>query len=80
MPDLHACGKSEGEAIGMGWNDRLDVMRWLQTFQTDTMVVHGVSMGAATTMMLSSMQKPHGVKDIRFIEDCGYTSVWDEFS
>ena len=48
MPDLHASGKSEGEAIGMGWNDRLDVMQWMQTFQTDTMVVHGVSMGAAT--------------------------------
>ncbi|MBQ2179078.1 MAG: alpha/beta hydrolase, partial [Prevotella sp.] len=43
MPDLHASGKSEGEAIGMGWNDRLDVMQWMQTFQTDTMVVHGVS-------------------------------------
>ena len=80
MPDLHACGKSEGEAIGMGWNDRQDVMQWMQTFQTDTMVVHGISMGAATTMMLSSMQKPDGVKDIRFIEDCGYTSVWDEFA
>ena len=39
----------------------------------------GVSMGAATTMMLSSMQMPKGIKDIRFIEDCGYTSVWDEF-
>ena len=25
------------------------------------------------------MQMPQGVKDIRFIEDCGYTSVWDEF-
>ena len=67
------------EAIGMGWNDRLDVMQWMQTFQTDTMVVHGVSMGAATTMMLSSMQMPKDIKDLRFIEDCGYTSVWDEF-
>ena len=80
MPDLHASGKSEGETIGMGWNDRLDVMQWIQTFQTDTIVVHGVSMGAATTMMLSSMQMPKGIKDIRFIEDCGYTSVWDEFA
>ena len=79
MPDLHASGKSEGEAIGMGWNDRLDLMQWIQTFQTDTIVVHGVSMGAATTMMLSSMQMPKGIKDIRFIEDCGYTNVWDEF-
>ena len=52
MPELHACGESEGEAIQMGWKDRLDVLQWMKTFQADTMVVHGVSMGAATTMML----------------------------
>jgi fermentation-respiration switch protein FrsA (DUF1100 family) len=80
MPELHACGESEGEAIQMGWKDRLDALHWLKTFQTDTMVVHGVSMGAATTMMLSGEQMPDGIKDLRFVEDCGYTSVWDEFA
>ncbi len=80
MPDLHACGESEGDAIQMGWKDRLDVLHWLKTFQTDTMVVHGVSMGAATTMMLSGEQMPDGIQDLRFVEDCGYTSVWDEFA
>lgn len=44
---------------------------------TSWMVVHGISMGAATTMMLSNETPPY----IRcFIEDSGYTSVWDEFS
>lgn len=35
-------------------------------------------MGAATTMMVSGEeQKPY----VRcFVEDCGYTSVWDQFS
>ena len=80
MPELHACGESEGEAIQMGWKDKDDVMQWLKTFQTDTMVVHGVSMGAATTMMLSGMQMPEGISDLRFVEDCGYTSVWEEFA
>ena len=80
MPDLHACGESEGEAIQMGWKDRLDVLHWMKTFQADTMVVHGVSMGAATTMMLSGETMPEGTKDLRFVEDCGYTSVWDEFA
>ena len=80
MPELHGCGESEGEAIQMGWKDRLDVMQWLKTFQADTMVVHGVSMGAATTMMLSGEQMPGGIKDLRFVEDCGYTCVWDEFA
>lgn len=80
MPELHACGESKGEAIQMGWKDRLDVLHWLKTFQADTMVVHGVSMGAATTMMLSGEQMPDGIKSLRFVEDCGYTSVWDEFA
>ena len=80
MPELHACGESEGEAIQMGWKDRLDVLQWMKTFQADTMVVHGVSMGAATTMMLSGEQRPDGIKDLHFVEDCGYTSVWNEFA
>ena len=80
MPELHGCGESEGEAIQMGWKDRLDIMQWMKTFQADTMVVHGVSMGAATTMMLSGEQMPEGIKDLRFVEDCGYTCVWDEFA
>ena len=80
MPELHGCGESEGEAIQMGWKDRLDVMQWMKTFQADTMVVHGVSMGAATTMMLSGEQMPEGINDLRFVEDCGYTCVWDEFA
>ena len=80
IPDLHGCGESEGDAIQMGRKDRLDALHWLKTFQTDTMVVHGVSMGAATTMMLSGEKMPDGIKDLRFVEDCGYTSVWDEFA
>lgn len=80
MPDLHACGQSEGEAIRMGWLDRLDVLRWIEAFQTDSVVVHGVSMGGATTMMLSGETMPEGIQDVRFVEDCGYTSVWEEFA
>ena len=80
MPELHGCGESGGEAIQMGWKDRLDVMQWMKTFLADTMVVHGVSMGAATTMMLSGEQMPEGIKDLRFVEDCGYTCVLDEFA
>lgn len=46
------------------------------------MVVHGISMGAATTMMVSG-EVEHGINQQPFIkcfvEDCGYTSAWDEF-
>ena len=44
------------------------------------MVVHGVSMGGATAMMMSGEKMPDKVRDVRFVEDCGYTSVWDEFA
>lgn len=81
LPDLYQHGDSEGESIQMGWKDRLDVMHWMQIaadiFHTHNMVVHGISMGAATTMMVSGEEQPVYVK--AFVEDCGYTSVWDEF-
>ena len=80
LPDLHAHGLSEGDMIQMGWLDSRDIVHWMTIFQTDTMVVHGVSMGAATTMMTSAKALPKGVRDIRFVEDCGYTCVWDEFA
>lgn len=80
MPDLHAHGLSEGDMIQMGCLDRKDALHWLTVFQTDTMVVHGVSMGGATTMMTSAEPLPPGIRDIHFVDDCGYTSVWDEFS
>jgi hypothetical protein len=80
MPDLHAHGLSEGGMIQMGWLDRKDALRWLSVFQSDTMVVHGVSMGAATAMMMSGEEMPETVRAVCFVEDCGYTSVWDEFA
>ena len=41
-------------------------------------VIHGISMGAATTMAVSGEKNPGYVKC--FVEDCGYMSVWDEFA
>ena len=84
MPDLHAHGLSEGEAVQMGWKDRKDVLHWMtvasKLFGTNDFVIHGVSMGAATTMCVSGEKMPECVKTVRFVEDCGYTSVWDEFN
>lgn len=87
LPDLHAHGMSEGGDIQMGWKDRLDVKRWTEvadslfsdSCHSSRIVVHGVSMGAATTMCLSG--ESGLLPSVRaFVEDCGYTSVWDEFS
>lgn len=86
LPDLHGHGKSDGNDIQMGWKDRIDVMLWMKEaermFHVDScasrMVVHGVSMGAATTMCVSGEPQPNYVRC--FVEDCGYTTVWDEFT
>ena len=83
LPDLHYHGASEGRAIRMGWRDRLDVLQWMEVANgifggSTQMVVHGISMGAATTMMVSGEAQQPYVKC--FVEDCGYTSVWDQFA
>ncbi len=81
LPDQEAHAQSEGEWIQMGWLDRQNMQQWVRVahamFQADTMVVHGVSMGAATAMCLAGDPTPDYVR--AFVEDCGYTSVWDEF-
>lgn len=82
LPDLRAHGKSQGQYIGMGWLDRKDLLGWINTIVAQdpqaTIVLHGISMGAATVMMTAGEELPANVKAI--VEDCGYTSVWDIFS
>ena len=81
IPDLRAHGKSQGDYIGMGWDDRKDIISWIDFIKKEDpnaqVVLHGVSMGAATVMMTSGEELPSNVKSI--VADCGYTSVWDQF-
>lgn len=82
VPDLRRHGKSEGDYIGMGWDDRLDIISWINYILNEDpnaeIILHGVSMGAATVLMTSGEEIPSNVKAI--VADCGYTSVWDEFA
>lgn len=78
-PSLRGHADSEEEFISMGWKDRLDVIDWIEyiaKMHPDCKIMlHGVSMGAATTMMTVGEELPENVK--LAIEDCGYTNVWD---
>ena len=80
VPDLQYHGYSEGDAIQMGWYDRFDVEKLTELaheiWPNDFTVIHGVSMGGATTMMMSGDFLPQYVR--AFVEDCGYSSVWDQ--
>jgi len=83
LPDLRYAGLSGGTHIQMGWLDRLDVAQWERDVlprlfgDSAAVAVHGISMGAATVMMLSGDSLSPRVR--AFVEDCGYTSVWDQF-
>ena len=81
IPDLRGHGFSEGDYIGMGWDDREDFIQWIDYLLSKdphaSIILYGVSMGGATVMDVAGEKLPHQVKAI--IEDCGYTSVWDIF-
>ncbi|WP_459503928.1 alpha/beta hydrolase [Bacillus sp. C1] len=81
-PDLRGHGNSQGDYVGMGWHDRKDIMEWIQHILKEDpkaeIALFGVSMGGATVMMTSGEALPANVKVI--IEDCGYSSVIDEFT
>lgn len=81
LPDLRCHGASGGAAIQMGWQDRHDVLRWIAAaraaFGDTAMVLHGISMGAATVLMTAGEALPPCVRAV--VADCGYTSVWEQF-
>ncbi|KAF1302933.1 alpha/beta hydrolase [Candidatus Enterococcus willemsii] len=78
VPDARGHGKSEGDYIGFGWHERKDYLQWIdQVLATngddETITLYGLSMGAATVMMVSGEELPKNVVSI--IEDCGYATV-----
>lgn len=81
MPDMRGCGESEGNAIGMGWLDRMDVLKWIDYIiandKNSKILLYGVSMGGAAVMMATGENLPENVKCA--VEDCGYSSVKEEF-
>lgn len=81
-PDARAHGASEGKVRGMGWLERKDALLWadmlIRKNENCRIALFGVSMGGATVMMTSGEEAlPKQV--FAAVEDCGYTSVWDEF-
>lgn len=69
-------------AYTMGWMDRIDLLGWIDYIVSENpeskIMLHGESMGAATVMMALGEGVPSNV--VCAVEDCGFTSVWDEFT
>lgn len=82
-PAARAHELSGGAYAGMGWPERRDIVAWVDTIveqdRSAEIVLFGVSMGGATVMMTAG--EPDLSPNVKCaIEDCGYSSVWDEFA
>ena len=78
--DLRGIGESEGNVITFGIKERKDCLTWInfaiKEFGNNVeIIITGISMGAATVMMASSMDLPKNV--IGTLADCGYSSPKD---
>ena len=76
-PDMRGHGLSEGDYIGMGWDERHDAIAWAHWIIGQNpgaqILLAGVSMGAATVLCAAGEPLPEQVRCIA--ADCGYTSV-----
>ena len=78
VPDLRASGESQGKFITMGALESQDIFDWAQKIPPDAKIIlHGVSMGAATALMTAA-KNPGNV--VAVVEDCGYTSAYEMFT
>lgn len=82
VPGQRGHGWSDGNLIDMGYYSSLDVKSWiskiLEKNKNAKIMLYGVSMGAATIMMTTGNSLPDNV--VCVVEDCGYTSVWEQFA
>ena len=81
MPDLRGFGLSDDRNTTMGHLEKDDIIGWINKLITERnarkIILFGVSMGAATVMLTSGEKLPENVCAV--IEDCGYSSVKEEF-
>ena len=79
VPDMRGHGNSESKFVSMGWLDRLDITDWLYSIAEENpkskIIIHGISMGGATTMMVTGEKLPENV--VLAVEDCGFANVRD---
>ena len=82
LVDLRGFGKSEGDYIGYGLDDRLDIIEWIHYLirrdKDANIILHGMSMGAATTLMTTGEHLPKNVKGA--IADSSFSTLREEFA
>ena len=81
-PDFRCQGESEGDYIGLGATDSKDLLLWINLILARDpeaeIVLHGLSMGASTALILSGMENvPPNVRAV--ISDCAFTDAYSMF-
>ena len=73
-------GGNEGRFTGFGVLEKEELIKWIDVvnsyFPDGKIILYGTSMGAATVMQASDKNLENVVG---FIEDCGFTTCYDEF-
>lgn len=73
---------NEGKFTGFGILEKNELIKWIECvnnyFPDGKIILYGTSMGAATIMQASDQDLTENV--VGFIEDCGFTTCYDEFS
>ncbi len=84
LTDLRGHGKSEGTFTSFGYYERYDLKKWinyaLRTYGANSdILIHGVSMGAATTLMTTMLDIPKS--NLKFmVLDSGFTRIKKTFT
>ncbi len=86
LPDLRATGNSDGDAVGLGWTERLDVAAWIAFARAEgyaSIGLHGQSLGAAAIVYALTdgelgIDATGGADDVAFVvlESC-YADLFD---
>lgn len=78
--ELRGNGISEGDHFTYGYDDKKDVLQWIDYIinnnENSKIILFGSSMGAATSILVSGENIPSNITHI--IADSGYSSLQDE--
>ena len=81
FPFMRGHRNDEHRHTTFGFYERYDVIEWINYIIScdpeAEILLHGCSMGAATTMLVTGEPLPDNVKCA--VADCGFTSAWEEF-
>ncbi len=82
LPSMIGHAQDENRYCSMGYHDRymgLDWINYVVSVNPDAeIVLHGESMGAATTMLITGESLPKNVKCA--VADCGFTNCFEEYT